>query len=164
MKREKAMVDKNSEMSLDDVLSSIKKMVIDDEPPVLDLTDMVKPDGSVVKIKAADSEHSDIGAFLKLVQKNADSISERKHQKEEYIAQHLQKAPIISTDVSSCPTVSKTEENSSQPNGNETILELLKEVAIPLLDKWAKDNLPDIAKNIMEEKFRELLKRVIIEK
>ena len=62
------MVDKNSEMSLDEVLMSIKKMVVAEEPPVLDLTDMVKPDGSIEKIRTPDSGGSDMGTFLKLVQ------------------------------------------------------------------------------------------------
>jgi cell pole-organizing protein PopZ len=157
------MAEKNPEMSLDDVLSSIRKMVIDDEPPVLDLTDMVKPDGSIVKIKAADSENQDISSFLKLAQKNADSISEpeRERKKEEYIERQLQKAPIVSTDVTS-PPFSSREDNSAavEQDKKEAIMELLKEIAVPLINKWIRDNLPEITKKIVDDKIRECLKRM----
>jgi cell pole-organizing protein PopZ len=158
------MVDKNSEMSLDDVLSSIKKMVIDNEPPVLDLTDVVKPDGSVVKIKQNDPEGADIGSFLKLAQENADLVLENKYKKEEFIAQQLKEAPIVSVGVSSCPITSNTKQKSSDfaessDKKSEAIMELIKEIMIPLINKWMDDNLPNIAKKVVEEKFREVFRR-----
>jgi cell pole-organizing protein PopZ len=157
------MTDKN-EMSLDDVLSSIKRMVIDDEPPVLDLTDMLKPDGTIVKIASTDpSENQDIGTFLKLAQKNAESMSEIKREKEGYAARQLQKAPLISADILSCPVTSRDErpkQRPSEPNKKEEVLELLKEVATPLIDKWLEDNLPKIVQKTVEEKLRELGQRV----
>jgi hypothetical protein len=143
------MTDKNSEMSLDDVLSSIRKMVIDDEPPVLDLTDMVKPDGSIVKIKS--SENADMGAFLKLVQENTTSVPDCKRLKEEYVSQHLKKGPVISADISSCPIDSVSEKKIDK---NEAILELLKEIAAPSVNKWVENHLQDIAGQIIEERIR----------
>ncbi|MDR1334569.1 MAG: DUF2497 domain-containing protein [Holosporaceae bacterium] len=143
------MADKNSEMSLDDVLSSIKKMVIDDEPPVLNLTDMVKPDGSIVKIK--NPENTDMGAFLKLVQENANSIQDQKRMKDEYISQQMKKAPIALTDISSCPINSTSEKKAEK---NEAILELLKEIAEPSINKWIDNHLSDIAKRAVEEKLK----------
>ncbi|MDR1982481.1 MAG: DUF2497 domain-containing protein [Holosporaceae bacterium] len=175
------MVDKNSEMSLDDVLSSIKKMIIDDEPPVLDLTDIVKPDGSVVKIKGLDSESSDIGSFLKLVQENTNSDLKNKHLKEEYVSQQLQKAPLVTTDVSSCPISSQSEKKTDESK-NSAVSDVLKEIAVPLINqwlnenlssiinkkieedpmvkKWMSDNLPEITKNIVEKTIRELVKKI----
>jgi cell pole-organizing protein PopZ len=133
-------------------------MVIDDEPPVLDLTDVVKPDGSIVKVKKTDSENSDMGSFLKLVQENASLDYENKFHKEEYIAQQLQKAPIISADVSSSPVTSSSEK---QPDKNETIPnpKSMEEISASLINKWINNNLPDIAKKVVEEKIRELLKK-----
>ncbi|MDR2157959.1 MAG: hypothetical protein LBO02_01425 [Holosporaceae bacterium] len=173
------MVDKNSEMSLDEVLSSIKKMVIDDEPPVLDLTDMIKPDGSIVKIKAVDVENPDMSSFLKLVQENANSVSEIKRKKEEYLAQKLQEAPIISADVSSYPHEQKKIKNDDKSDKDDMVFDMLKKIAVPLIDKWIADNLSnivkqeiaedptikkwiidnisDITKNVVEEKIHNLL-------
>jgi hypothetical protein len=149
------MIDKNSEMSLDEVLSSIRKMVVDEEPPVLDLTDMVRPDGSIVKVK--NSENADMGAFLKLVQENSDSVStaDQKRFKDEYISQQLKKAPIISTDVSnypfSCESDKKTEKKTDK---NEAILELLREIAQPTVNKWIENHLCDMAKEAIDEKMK----------
>jgi cell pole-organizing protein PopZ len=142
------MVDKNSEMSLDDVLSSIRKMVIDDEPPVLDLTDMIKPDGSIVKIK--NPENADMGAFLKLVQENANSVQNQKSLKDECVVQHLKTPPVVSMNISGCSS-SLSEKKADK---NEAILELLKEVAEPSINKWIDDHLPDIARRAVEERLK----------
>ncbi|MDR2646136.1 MAG: DUF2497 domain-containing protein [Holosporaceae bacterium] len=136
------MEHKNSEMSLDEVLSSIRKMVIDEEPPVLDLTDMIRPDGSIEKVRV-DSENSEMGAFLKLVQENADAVSEKNFKFNEPHHRYHQ-----------------TEKESDK---KETVSKLLKETSISLINKWINNNLPDIAKNVVEEKIRELLKKQSIE-
>ncbi|MDR2781155.1 MAG: hypothetical protein LBB21_01685 [Holosporaceae bacterium] len=167
------MTDKNLEMSLDDVLSSIRKMMIDDEPPVLDLTDMVKPDGSIVKIK--NTENTDMGAFLKFVQENSNSTSgsasasalNQKHLKEDF-TQQLKTGQLVSADISSCPVVSSSERKVDK---NEAILELLKELSEPLISKWINDNLPDIAKRSeplinkwISDNLPDIAKRVIEER
>jgi cell pole-organizing protein PopZ len=148
------MIDKNSEMSLDEVLSSIKKMVVDEEPPVLDLTDMVRPDGSIVKVK--NSENTDMGAFLKLVQENTDSISaaDQKRFKGEYVEQQLKKAPVISADVSSSPFFSELAKSEKKTDKNEAILELVKEIAEPSVNKWIENHLYDMAKQAIDEKIK----------
>ncbi|MDR2268498.1 MAG: hypothetical protein LBD81_03570, partial [Holosporaceae bacterium] len=69
---------KKTEMSLDEVLSSIKKMVMDEEPPVLELTDVISKDGSITKltkdniapITSLDSKNPDMSSFLRLIQEN----------------------------------------------------------------------------------------------
>jgi hypothetical protein len=143
------MTDKNPEMSLDDVLSSIRKMVIDSEPPVLDLTDMVKPDGSIVKVRSP--ENADMSAFLKLVQENAASASNNERLKDEFVAQRLKKGPIVSADVSSCPIDSRPEKKTDK---NEAILELLKEIAAPSVNKWVENHIQDIVRQIVEERIK----------
>ncbi|MDR0968748.1 MAG: hypothetical protein LBL99_03930 [Holosporaceae bacterium] len=157
------MADKN-EMSLEDVLSSIRKMVIDDEPPVLDLTDMVKPDGTIVKVKASDSSNNqDMGAFLKLAQKNAESMSDfkRKEENEEQTQQKTADSDVSTRVVVSCDV--KNDASNQKQEKSEAILELLKEIAIPLIDKWIEDNLPNLAKKAMENKLREWAKRFPVE-
>ncbi|MDR0677997.1 MAG: DUF2497 domain-containing protein [Holosporaceae bacterium] len=183
------MIDKDSEMSLDDVLSSIKKMIINDEPPVLELTDVVKPDGSIVKIETTNSKNSSIGSFLKLVQESTSFCEENEHLKEKYISQQLQKAPVIATDVLSCPVSSqdkKLDESKKADDSNkdkrEAISNTLKEIIDPMVDKWLEenlaslvnkkieenqmikqwmnDNLSEITKNAVEKVIRELLTKI----
>ncbi|MDR0677465.1 MAG: DUF2497 domain-containing protein [Holosporaceae bacterium] len=144
-------MEKNSEMSLDEVLSSIKKMVIDENPPVLDLTDMVTRDGSIVKIKKPGSEESDMSSFLKLAQESAEIDPERK--KNEYIARGLKKGPIVSTDVSSSPFISaKTAEyeNLKKPDHLE---ESIKKMAATMIKDWLDGHLPPL----VEKKLKEAL-------
>jgi cell pole-organizing protein PopZ len=73
---DKGITDKSAtEASLDEVLSSIKDMVTGPEPPVLDLTDMIAEDGSVIKLeknKVKSINNPDMKSFLRLIQENAD--------------------------------------------------------------------------------------------
>jgi cell pole-organizing protein PopZ len=89
--------EKKTEMSLDEVLSSIKKMVMDEEPPVLELTDVISGDGSIVKASKNVETHQlgsggknpDMSSFLRLIQENADhhleNISSNTRLKEEIV-------------------------------------------------------------------------------
>jgi cell pole-organizing protein PopZ len=155
MKDIKKQAHKNAEMSLDEVLSSIRKMVIDEEPPVLDLTDMIKPDGSIEKVKVG-PENSEMGAFLKLVQENADAIGENNSRSNESYPRYHQETHDVSADAFSHSTVTPS---GKEFDKKETVSELLRETSISLINKWINNNLPDIAKNVVEEKIRELLKR-----
>ncbi len=67
------MAENQTEMSLDEVLSSIKQMVVDKDPPVLELTDMISSDGTIVKIKHGQKDpkgKSELKDFLRLAQEN----------------------------------------------------------------------------------------------
>ena len=124
------MVDKNPEMSLDEVLSSIKKMVIDTEPPVLELTDMVSENGDIVKVKSnVESQSSDMSSFLKLIQENEQTPKEM-HFKAE---------------------IQKTSTSQDRPS------EFLKSVATPLIREWINANLPKIVKEVAEKEIKKLL-------
>ncbi len=126
------MVDKNPEMSLDEVLSSIKKMVIDTEPPVLELTDMISENGDIVKVKSGtESQSSDMGSFLKLIQENERAPKE---------------VPPSPAEVQPKPTVSH-----DKPS------EFLKSIATPLIREWINANLPKIVKEIAEKEIKKLL-------
>lgn len=143
------MADKK-EMSLDEVLSSIKKMVVDSEPPVLDLTDMVAEDGSIVKVgENNEVAEEGMGTFLQLAHDNADDElrKEQKHEKTDSIKEEI---PI------------KTEEdlkNESQPKEenhmgeekekvsakSDVMVEIFREIAAPEVKKWLEAKLPQIA-------------------
>jgi cell pole-organizing protein PopZ len=42
-------------------------------------------------------------------------------------------------------------------------MELLRKIATPIIKKWTDDNLPDIAKKVIEDRFNYLIKRYPIE-
>lgn len=125
------MKDNSSEMSLDEVLSSIKKMVIDSEPPVLELTDMVAENGDIVKVKSSvDNSSSDMGSFLKLIQANTDSSE-----------------PVLDS-----PKTIIDEKPVSQIKS-----EFLKAIATSLIQKWIDENLPNIVKDVAEAEIKKIL-------
>ena len=123
------MANNNPEMSLDEVLSSIKKMVIDSEPPVLELTDMVSENGDIVKVKSStESQSSDMGSFLKMIQEN------EQRPKEVHPA-------------------AETEKSIQEPS------EFLRSIATPLIREWIEANLSKMVKEIAEREIKKLLSR-----
>ncbi len=137
------MKEKN-EMSLDEVLSSIKKMVVDKEPPVLDLTDMISKDGTIVKVKKNNGENKDeqdMGTFLKLIQENQDTIVNQKNASQNNIdsQNHERK------------TFSKQKSDESQDN---LIIDIIKETLSPILQNWVKENLHTIVSEMVEKEVK----------
>ncbi|MDR1375553.1 MAG: DUF2497 domain-containing protein [Holosporaceae bacterium] len=150
------MVDTNAEMSLDEVLSSIKKMVMDDEPPVLDLTDMVTQDGTVVKVeKSSDSEgkNPDMSSFLRLIQEGADNVPSDESGNGEPLA-HKQKTSVAFENL---PPNNQNRQDLLRKN--ETLADLIRGMIRPLVQKWINDNLPAIASKIVEAEVRRLLQK-----
>ncbi|MDR2794802.1 MAG: DUF2497 domain-containing protein [Holosporaceae bacterium] len=153
------MDENKSEMSLDEVLSSIKKMMIDDEPPILELTDMVSNDGSIVKIKkdnAPENKNPDIGSFLKLIQENTDSVSPKglsKRARDEHISR--------STVCSNVPERREQSKDTSvpTPKSESTITEMIKSIMTPLIQKWLDENLHIIVKNAVESEIKKLFEK-----
>lgn len=146
------MSDKNSEMSLDEVLSSIKKMVTDEEPPVLELTDMVKEDGSIVNIKDGTDAKSDpnIASFLKLVQENSENNP---------ITAKLETNTEISPSRLKPPAPSHEKHNYPKLDKDIVLSELVKESVKPLLQEWLNEHLPSIVSKAVEQEIRKLLNK-----
>lgn len=130
------MAEKKSEMSLDEVLSSIKKMVVDTEPPVLDLTNMVKEDGTVVKVGENETDES-MGTFLKLAQDSAEE-EKRKLDKER-------------------KTDSLFPSESGKNSKNDVMVEIFKDIAAPEVKKWLDANLPKMVSDVIQPAIYEWL-------
>ncbi|GHU16944.1 hypothetical protein FACS189472_03120 [Alphaproteobacteria bacterium] len=154
------MDERNSEMSLDDVLSSIKKMVIDEEPPILELTDMVSSDGSIMKVKkgiGAENKNPDMSSFLKLIQENTDST----HYKDP--SPEIKKK--FSDDVSgriSCSIgceIPKKTEQTRETEKNDVLMAMAKETMTPIIQKWLNENLQSIVKVVVEAEVRRLFEK-----
>ncbi|MDR3187275.1 MAG: DUF2497 domain-containing protein [Holosporaceae bacterium] len=145
------MADTNAEMSLDEVLSSIKKMIMDDEPPVLDLTDMVTQDGSVVKVKKSDynGKNSDMSSFLHLIQEGADGVA----------SDGSDSGEMKASSAASRASGSKSPNRQDLFGKNDTLADLIRGMIQPLLQKWISENLPAIASKVVEAEVRRLLRK-----
>ena len=157
------MAEKPAEMSLDEMLSSIKQMVIDKDPPVLELTDMISPDGTIVKVKRGDGDFkikNEMRDFLRLAQEESD-VS-------------LDESPLkVEQDVSKSVTSSETEEKESkgqQLKMTETesiasekmgivVSDVVREVATPIIEKWLKENLSDLVREIVTAEVQKMVKQ-----
>lgn len=144
------MESKTSEMSLDEVLSSIKRMVIDKEPPVLELTEMVSEDGSVISVKKKNELKSeknignDMGTFLKLIQ--ADASGSAKENVE---------IPAVGCECSRSDGEEK--KDIYQANNGNMLYDLVKETITPLLRDWLEKNLPSVIGRIVETEVKNFL-------
>lgn len=138
------------EMSLDEVLSSIKKMVIDEEPPVLELTDMVSEDGSIVSIKKEDGipslgttvkekNSSEMSAFLKLIQDDIPTSD----------------MPVLSNKQNGAQIDSRRPLESD--TRDDKLSQLIKDAMTPLLKSWLDEHLPDIVTKAVEKEVRDFL-------
>ncbi|MDR2681449.1 MAG: DUF2497 domain-containing protein [Holosporaceae bacterium] len=157
------MDENKSEMSLDEVLSSIKKMVMDEEPPVLELTDMVSRDGSIVKIKKGgmpdNNKNPDMGSFLKLIQENTDSASKKEAAKQEMPERVVCSVCCDLPDSEELNFEKIKEEPSSSQKSENTIMEMIKSVMTPLIQKWLDENLQTIVKNAVESEIKKLFEK-----
>ena len=153
------MESKTSEMSLDEVLLSIKKMVIDEEPPVLELTEMVSEDGSIVSIKKkhnndvkTENKSSDMSSFLKLIQEDVSEAAQEMAEMPAAAATHIEQPEEKAT------VNLKSEEKN--PSLSENVLhELVREAITPLLKDWLEKNLSSVINKIVETEVKNFLYR-----
>lgn len=134
------MTDKQSEMSIDEVLSSIKQMVVDKDPPVLELTDMIAADGNIVSVKKGCElpENRDMKAFLRLAQENSeDEMSEADRCVRE-----------------SSPVREKKVLNG---NSNSMLAGIVREIATPIVKNWLDINLQRIVREVVNKEIRSLI-------
>jgi hypothetical protein len=167
------MSERKTEMSLDEVLSSIKKMVMDEEPPVLELTDVISKDGSINKvnkdsvapIKSADSKNPDMSSFLRLIQENADHMPESTPNgsiepevtakvKSKRIVEPVTCAICTEIPACDCTPVEDKEENplTTVTTNNDCIQNIIKEMAIQMV--------PEITTKFIKERLEEKLKNI----
>lgn len=146
------MAEKQTEMSLDEMLSSIKQMVIDKDPPVLELTDMISPDGTIIKVgngQSACSVTNEMRDFLRLAQEETDTS----------LSKGLA-LNTVSTDTSETtekrPTLSETKENPSKKIGI-TVSDVVREIAAPIIGQWLEKNLRDVVKEIVTAEVQKMI-------
>ena len=146
------MAEKQTEMSLDEMLSSIKQMVIDKDPPVLELTDMISPDGTIIKVgngQSACSVTNEMRDFLRLAQEETDTS----------LSKGLA-LNTVSTDTSETtekrPTSSETKENPSKKIGI-TVSDVVREIAAPIIGQWLEKNLRDVVKEIVTAEVQKMI-------
>lgn len=155
----------SSEMSLDDVLSSIKKMVIDEEPPVLELTEMVSEDGSIVSLKkqpvtsdSTEKKGNDMSAFLKLIQQEGtqDSLEAPISAQEKSPKKPKNRETKIHSESNDSVEPAG---DASIPRDNTVFQELILEAAKPLIKDWINNNLAQMVKDIVQKEVCEFLNK-----
>jgi hypothetical protein len=121
---------------------------------------MIAEDGSVIKIgKSSQSaaQNPDMSSFLRRIQEDPSVKSfPEECLRREYISRKLKTSPIVHAEVSSCPISSSGGRNGS-PTKEETIAELVKEMVIPLVQRWINENLPSITGKVVETEVRKIL-------
>ena len=173
------MEKESSEMSLDEVLSSIKKMVIDEEPPVLELTEMVSDDGSIVSLKkdaaspspSSDKKNTDMSAFLKLIQQEGAQNSPASPSAEVGRASASRRqSSIVDNDSDNSETTktsaSSGRKNSESQSGNKSadyhdtvFQDLVIDTAKPLIEDWIRNNLEQIVRATVQSEVRSFLNK-----
>jgi cell pole-organizing protein PopZ len=104
---------------------------------VLELTDMVSDNGSIVKIKK-DGKSPDMGSFLRLVQENAD--------------RNDPSALRDTGDASRSAINERYDESLKSP-----LYGIIREIVSPLLKEWVNDNLPSIVTKVVEAEVKSFL-------
>jgi len=168
------MVEEQTEMSLDEMLSSIKQMVIDKDPPVLELTDMVSPDGSIIKIKNGQKKSkskSELRDFLRLAQENGGDSQLSKDSSSKRQTNGCGESSDAVVDASECEFDSASSESRKglpkhadcrtavASGGAVTVDEIIREVSAPLIKDWLEKNLPSLAKEIIAAEIQKMIKR-----
>jgi cell pole-organizing protein PopZ len=136
-------MEKQTEMSLDDVLSSIKQMVIDEEPPVLELTERVSDDGSIITLEDAAQPAEDsngMSAFLKMAQSTV-----------------IPDSPVKDVAVEMTPISDSSEQGCNDKK--DVLRGLILSVAEPIIREWLSNNLESITRSIVEEKVKKALEK-----
>lgn len=146
------MAEQQAEMSLDEVLSSIKQMVIDKDPPVLELTDMISSDGTIVKVKnglnegdqSISQDRNDLRDFLRTAQekgKETEIIKKSLLVPELSNLKKEAKEPVSETDKKACIAVE----------------EIIREVSAPIIKEWLDKNLVNIVKDVVSVEIRKII-------
>ncbi len=183
------MEEKQTEMSLDEVLSSIKQMVVDKDPPVLELTDMVSSDGTIVKVQNGQKEvkgKSELRDFLRLAQekgqdtpflKNPSVVKNQSVSSRESNEIFDTSFDIVSDSVSDFVSGSVSNDSVSiekdkglpkqatkkNPIVSEetkiTMDEIIREVASPIIKEWLEKNLTSLTKEVVTDEIRKMIKQ-----
>ncbi|MCR4623819.1 MAG: DUF2497 domain-containing protein [Alphaproteobacteria bacterium] len=169
------MVEDQTEMSLDEMLSSIKQMVVDKDPPVLDLTDMVSSDGTIVKLKNGQKNSKGKNELRDFLQRAQESGKESQLFKDSALAERRGKGcgqndnenvsvPECEFDSASSEKIKglpkHTDCQNPMASGSAVMVsEIVREVAAPLIKDWLEKNLPELAKEIIAAEVQKMMKQ-----
>lgn len=169
------MVEDQTEMSLDEMLSSIKQMVVDKDPPVLELTDMISSDGTIVKLKNGRKNSKKKNELRDFLQRAQESGKESQLFKDPALAKRWSEGCDQNDDeivaASECESDSASSERSKKlpkhtdcqnPMASDNAVmvnEIIREVATPLIKNWLEKNLPALAKEIIAAEVQKMIKQ-----
>lgn len=169
------MVEDQTEMSLDEMLSSIKQMVVDKDPPVLELTDMVSSDGTIVKLKNSQKNSKSKSELRDFLQRAQESGKESQLFKDSALAKQRGRGcdqndnEVVAASECEFDSVSSEKikglpkhtncQNPIASNSIITVNEIVREVATPLIKDWLEKNLPKLAKEIIAAEVQKMMKQ-----
>ena len=146
------MAEKQTEMSLDEMLSSIKQMVVDKDPPVLELTDMISPDGSIIKVGEGRNDCSlkgEMRDFLRLAQEESNTSLSKSSVQD---SSKTDECGVIEKKLPSC----EPKENPSKKIGI-AVSDVVREIATPIVEEWLEKNLRNIVKEIVAAEVQKMV-------
>lgn len=157
-----------SEMSIDDVLSSVKRMINDSNGDVLDLTDVVRDDGKISKIKTespevkSDYASDNIGSLLKAIAENDHNLTQDKHDNVSVEAHNNSNNDQTQLQqscgaVQSLKTLLKTSELNKK--SNKSLEDFMLSITKPIIDNWIEENLENIVRSIAEREISAMINR-----
>ncbi len=157
------MAEKPAEMSLDEMLSSIKQMVIDKDPPVLELTDMISPDGTIVKVKRGQGDckiKSEMRDFLRLAQEESDVSLVENPAKVDGVINEPVAVSKVENDGSENQQLKVSDEKSiTSERVSIAVSDVVREVATPIIEKWLEQNLSSLVREIVTAEVQKMVKQ-----
>ncbi len=140
------MAEDRSEPSMEEILSSIKRIIADDEPASAAPTKK----GPAQKKEAAKPKDSEV---LELTEN--DAVAENSEQ-----LLDNGKAEILARSFSTLQTLSEPGASPQVVRSGETSLEsLTRELMKPMLKDWLDDNLPQIVEAMVEREISRITKK-----
>ena len=154
----------HEQQSIDDILNNIRSAIKDKSPiqsrPVsgsapydlLELTDVVQDDGSILKIKKHDKivDDQQIKLSNKII---SDSLASEKLLSDEVASES---AECISSFVDQLLRVKLFNDQESTGQLNK----LSAEVVRPFIQDWLNENLPLIIREILEKEIKDLIAKI----
>jgi cell pole-organizing protein PopZ len=169
------------EPSMEEILASIRRIIADPVPgpaaaeaapatdDVIELTQMVQDDGSVVEIKPEEIVSPETSPMPEPVAVNPEPMPAIEAALQPVVKEQLVSPDVASTTASSLTALASTVEIdrlASMPqthtflgNGGRTLEDMTLELMRPLLKQWLDQNLPGIVDRLVQKEIERIARR-----
>jgi cell pole-organizing protein PopZ len=168
-----------AEPSMEEILASIRKIIADDKPPapedaangedVLELTQMVQDDGSVVDLTASGQEEPEPAAVVEEPPAPAEPVATAAPppavpESDENLVSATA-ATAASSALAALASTVQTERRAAMPimtpvgNGARTLEDMAMELMRPMLKAWLDQNLPPLVERAVQKEVERIARR-----